>query len=779
MQRPVDTAERPLLSELAEYVFRQLPAVLITTFVLSALVVLVLWGLFPGEILLSWLTTLYAVSSLRFILYRWYRNRSETRFTARQWLHLYSASAVLAAGIWGVAPLLFYSDESPQTNVFLAFVLGGLISGASSSMAPLKVTMQVFTALVCLPISTLFLVHGSNLNLVMGMMLLIYCGAYVLMSSNTARMIVDSLTLRNENLHEIDERKKAETQLRIIQQDLEKTVAQRTAELRSANEELSREIDVRFKAESRLRESEERYRSLVESSSDWIWEIDRNGTYTYSSPSVVAVLGYTQEEVIGRKFYDFMPPDEAERTKAIFNSNKSLGKPFARVVSRSLHKDGTERILETNGEPVFNEDGRLSGYRGIDRDITLRVKREEEKRKVEHLESLGLLAGGIAHDFNNLLMAIFGNIELARIKVAANSAAGLALQNANAAMEQARKLSGQLLTFSKGGSPNLEVTSVRNLIWDSCRLAFSGTAVKCEYDVPEDLWMGDIDPGQIWQVLNNILINAREAMGGGGSVWIIAENVTVDETSSSTLAPGNYVKVSVRDQGIGVSKKDIPRVFDPYFSTKIRDSKKGTGIGLTICHSIIEKHGGRIYLESELGNGTTVTFFLPALGEEESPADRTSGKPRPRGVRVLMLEDDSAVIKTTTLMLEHLGHHVTTVQDGAEVLDLYSRSPDAGESFDLLLLDLTIRGGMGGRETLEKLKQVDPEVVAVVTSGYADDPVIAEFGRYGFNAALIKPFSIETLEETIARLMPEIGDQKPDSQGDDKLDESSESSTAG
>jgi two-component system cell cycle sensor histidine kinase/response regulator CckA len=329
-------------------------------------------------------------------------------------------------------------------------------------------------------------------------------------------------------------------------------------------------------------------------------------------------------------------------------------------------------------------------------------------------------------------------------------------------MEQARKLTGQLLTFSRGGSPVLETTSVRELILDSCRLALSGTAVRCDYDVPADLWMADIDPSQIWQVLNNILTNSREAMPGGGTVWVSAENVTFDGTSSTALGPGDCVKVSIRDHGVGVAKENIPRLFNPYFSTKVRGSQKGTGIGLAVCHSVIEKHGGRITLESELGLGTTVTFFLRALRAEQPPASRTGGEAevREQGYRVLMLEDDSAVIKTGTQMIEHLGHTVTAVQNGAEVLDLYSRSQRAGKPFDLVLLDLTVRGGMGGRETLEKLKQVDPDVVAVVTSGYADDPVIAEFGRHGFQAALLKPFTIRTLEQTIAQVVPHIGDEK-------------------
>jgi len=760
MMRPVEKGDYHVLPELIEHVFRQLPAALYTNLLLSALMVLVLWDLFPAEILFFWLTMLYAVSLLRFMLYHRHRRRLDSQITPEQWLCRYSAGAILSGIIWGSAPLLFYSGKSPQTNVFIAFVLGGLIAGASSSMAPLKMTLRVFVSLICLPISTLFIIHGDSLHLAMGSMLLIYGAAYLVISANTARMILESLTLRNENLLEIEERKKAETQLRLIQKDLEKTVARRTAELRAANEELSREIDERLQIESRLSVSEERYRNLVESSNDWIWEVDREGKYTYSSPSVRSILGYTHHEVLGRRFYNFMPSNEAERTKDIFNANKFCGKPFERLVSVYLNEDGTERIIETNGEPVFDDADLLVGYRGINRDITLRVKHEEEKRKVEHMKSLGLLAGGIAHDFNNLLMTVFGNIELARMEIKAGSNADRRLANSLTAMEQARKLTGQLLTFSRGGSPILEATSVRNLILDSCRFALSGTAVRCEYDVSGDLWMADIDPNQIWQVLNNILTNAREAMPDGGTLWISAENVTLGETDITAPASGKFVKVSVRDQGVGVSKNDISRVFDPYFSTKIRGSQKGTGIGLALCHSIIEKHGGNITFESELGVGTTVTFFLRALGAGHPTMHPTGDQSEmgTRKIRVLLLEDDSALIKTGTRMLEHLGHNVTAVKDGAEVLERYSRSLGTCSSFDLVILDLTVRGGMGGRETLKRLKNMDPDVVAVVTSGYAEDPVIAEFGKHGFQAALVKPFSIKTLEHMISQLMSRIGE---------------------
>ncbi len=619
MNRPRRKPEHHVLPELTEYIFRQFPVALYTSLVLSALVVAALWGLFPRAILLSWLTAVYVLCMLRFLLYHWHRLVPEGPFTIRQWLRFYSLGAALSGVVWGVMPLLFYSDDSPQTNLFIAFVIGGLVSGASSSMAPLKKTLRAFTILTCLPIALLFIFRGDRLHLIMGTMMLIFGGAYLLISVNTARMMIESFILRKENLHEIEERRKAEAELRMIQQGLEETVTLRTMELRTANEELSKEIDERLQVESKLRVSEERYRSLVESSSDWIWEMDRDGRYTYASPSVFSMLGYTQHEVPGQMLYDFMPPEEAERVKAIFSANAADRKAIEGLVTRCLHKNATEHIIETNGEPVFEIGGAFTGYRGIHRDITHRVRHEEEQRKVEHLESLGLLAGGIAHDFNNLLMAILGNIELSRISIAADSEAGRPLADAIGAMSQARKLTEQLLTFSRGGSPILAATSVRDLILDSCRFALSGTDVKCEYDIPDDLWMANIDSGQIWQVLNNILTNAREAMPGGGTLWVRAENVTVKEDSMPALAPGRFVRVSVRDQGSGISRENIPRVFDPYFSTKVRGSTKGTGIGLAVCYSIIEKHGGQILLASEPGCGTTVTFLLKAIdGEPEN-----------------------------------------------------------------------------------------------------------------------------------------------------------------
>lgn len=597
--------------ELADYVFAQLPFVLYSTIGLSTLVAVVLREQVSPWVLGCWLTAVYVISLLRWLMLRW-RRSGWRQPPARRWLQGYAFGALVAGLAWGLMPTLFYSRSSPQTNIFLAFVVGGLISGASSSMAPLRRTMAGFTALLCVPLATAFFWHGDGLQVAMGTMLLVYGGAYLGISGTTARMILESLNLRNQNVREIEERRKAEAELRSIKEDLEETVAQRTQELEATNRELRREVEERLQAESRMRVSEQRFRSLVESTSDWIWEVDRDGAYTYSSPSVEGMIGFTAEEMVGKRFYELMPPDEAERTRGIFYRKRARGEPLGQLVNRCLHRDGSERIVETSGEPVFDEAGVLTGYRGIDRDITLRVKQEEETRNLEHLKSLGLLAGGMAHDFNNLLTVIYGNIEWAQLQVDGASPAGQSLAAAVEAMEKARRLTGQLLTFAQGGNPAREPASIRDIVRESCRLAIHGSGVHCDCRIAEDLWMTDIDRNQIWQVLSNILTNARDAMPEGGAVWVRGENVTLGATSAAPLPPGRYVKLTFRDEGVGIGEEASQHVFDPYYTTKSRGATKGAGIGLAVCHSVIKKHGGHITISSTRGKGTTVSVFLPA-----------------------------------------------------------------------------------------------------------------------------------------------------------------------
>jgi len=748
-----DPEERHLFRELVEQCFTQLPTALLTSLLLSILLVVVLWPLFSAWRLLGWLAAASVVSLCRFALLLCFHHCAEDRFTLNGWLRLFSWGAVLNGATWGVTPLLFFAMKSPQTNVFIAFVLGGLTAGAAASMAPLKVTMRVFTSLVCGPVAVVFILAGGNLHLVMGVMMILFGGAYLVMSSNIGRMIVNSLRLRHANLREIEERRKAETELRRIRADLEDTVQQRTAQLLTANKDLSREVAERRQAEMKLRRSEIRYRSLVESTSDCIWEVDTDGVYTYCSPSVEAILGYTPAEVLGRAFHEFMPADEATRTRKAFERHRDLNLPLVNMVNRSLHRDGQEVVIETNGEPVFDDSGELTGFRGVDRDITLRVRHEEESRRIEHLQSLGLLAGGIAHDFNNLLTVVFGNIELARTEIPPESMAAKALSDSTAAMEQARLLTGELLTFSQGGNPMLEEISIGGLVTGVCRSLKIGSEVTVVEDIDEGLWPLEADPQQIRQVLQNILDNAVEAMPDGGEILVSVANQELDERSGIAHPGGRFVVVSVRDHGQGIDPVDLPRVFDPYFTTKGLGAEKGTGIGLAVCHSVVEKHGGQVTLDSVPGEGTTVSVYLPAAagGALAVPADKEE---KAEGLRVLLLEDNESVIRTTSRLIEHLGHSVVVARDSAESVQMVVDAGREERPFDLLLLDLQIRGGMGGEAVLKRVRSFDPDIPAVVTSGFAEEPAVVHFREHGFIAALVKPFTLDDLRSLIEELLP-------------------------
>jgi PAS domain S-box-containing protein len=471
---------------------------------------------------------------------------------------------------------------------------------------------------------------------------------------------------------------------------------------------------------------------------------------------VEALLGYRAEEVISKTPFYFMPPDEAKRIRGLFREIADSGIPFYGLENKNLHKDGYLIILESSGEPIKDHTGNILGYRGIDRDITQRKKIEEEIQKIRNLESLGLLAGGIAHDFNNVLLAIFANIDLAKLSIETNSEPYLLLSEAGKAIKQAKKLTGQLLTFSRGGDPIKKTIAMPELIVDTCRFVLSGSPIKCEYVIPDDLWVVDVDKGQIWQVLQNLLINASEAMPEGGTIRILVENILFDAQSSLPLKKGKYIKITVADEGKGIENELLAKVFDPYFSSKSKNGEKGTGLGLTICHSIIKKHNGHILLNSEPGQGTKVSFYLPVSAREavlKTPGDEGAIISASDNKRVLLLDDEDIVLKVSIKMLEQLKYDCETAKDGRTAIELYIRARSTGHPFDLVILDLTIRGGMGGEETIKKLLEIDPDVKAIVVSGYTDNEVIACYKNFGFKAAITKPYNLSTLREVIRKVI--------------------------
>jgi len=419
------------------------------------------------------------------------------------------------------------------------------------------------------------------------------------------------------------------------------------------------------------------------------------------------------------------------------------------------HNDGQERWLHGMGKLEVNKEGVPVRMIGTIQDITDRKDLEIDVTRMKNLESLGILAGGIAHDFNNLLAGIVGNVSLARMRVHDREYVTNKLSEIEGVSLLAQNLTRQLLTFSKGGMPMLETMSIGSIVRSSVLFALSGSNISSEFIMNDDLWPVEVDEGQMNQVFSNIVINARDAMPEGGMITIRADNVDVEEGEIGELPGGHYVKISIQDEGEGIAPEDLPRIFDPYFSKKERGADKGTGLGLSICHSIILKHGGYIGADSEVGKGTVITMYLPASANELKDTRRVSidAPSKQKGEKVLVMDDDRTVRNVARELLLTFGFDVEVVEDGAEAVKRYREAKESGKPFNVVLLDLTVQGGMGGVEAFSELRKIDPSVKAVIVSGYADDSIVSNYAEHGFAASLTKPFRMEALRDVMNGLL--------------------------
>jgi len=389
--------------------------------------------------------------------------------------------------------------------------------------------------------------------------------------------------------------------------------------------------------------------------------------------------------------------------------------------------------------------------------ISQQIEKEKEARleaalaRASKLESLGVLAGGIAHDFNNLLTVIIGNVSLAKLDPHIETETTLCLTESERAAARARDLTQQLLTFAKGGAPVREATRLPDVVREAAQFALHGSKVRCEFEIAPDLWAADVDRGQIGQVVHNIIINANQAMPGGGLIRIALHNEEV-VTARSGLAAGRYVKLSFADTGSGIKAENLPRIFEPYFTTK----KHGSGLGLATVYSIVTKHEGHVEATSTVGQGTMFHVWLPAVAAEAPAgpaAAETGGAARPSVARVLLMDDEAPIRMMAGTILKRLGFAVTAVADGSEVVSEYAAARVAGRPYDLVILDLTVAGAMGGAEAMEKLRAMDPNVRAVVSSGYSSDPVMANYRAYGFSGRAPKPYTATDLKDVITAVM--------------------------
>jgi PAS domain S-box-containing protein len=396
---------------------------------------------------------------------------------------------------------------------------------------------------------------------------------------------------------------------------------------------------------------------------------------------------------------------------------------------------------------LLTQNGKPSGFRGIHLDLTEKKKLEVVLQNTARPESLGILAGGIAHDFNNLLTGVFGYIDLANQESKDNQVSYY-LSNAIGAIGRARGLTRQLLTFAKGGAPVKKVSPLFPFLQETAQFALSGAVVSSHFDVPAHLWSSEFDRNQISQVIDNIIINAQQAMPMGGIIEVIARNVSLGMKDHATLEKGDYVRISIKDCGIGIPKEIQHRVFDPFFTTKT----EGHGLGLATCYSIIKRHGGCIDVDSEPGEGSTFHIYLPAVAAGTDLIGEKKNRVICKGNGVILVMDDEEVIrKTMGAMLKTLGYTAIMKKEGKEAVEFYQDELDAGRTIDGIFLDLTVPGGMGGKESVLHIRAIDPYVPVFVASGYAEDPVMANPGKHGFTASIYKPFTINELSEILEK----------------------------
>jgi two-component system, cell cycle sensor histidine kinase and response regulator CckA len=528
------------------------------------------------------------------------------------------------------------------------------------------------------------------------------------------------------------------------------------------------DITGRKLTEEKLRESEELYRLLAELAPNAITVADPGGTIRMANPKALQLFGYDHDsEVIGANILEWVEPGCLDAASLALTELLAQGSVGDREL-RLLNRDGTSFPSDISASLLRDSRGRPALLIIVASDATARRQAEAERLKLQKTEAIGTLAGGIAHDFNYLLQGVFGYIALAKLSVVDQDEAVAMLEHAELAITQAVNLTSQLLTFAKGGTPLKKRILPAAIIASASRFALSGSGTRCELALAQDLWPIDADEGQLGQVIQNVVLNASQAMQLAGTVVISADNLELPRGSSVTLPEGGrFVRVRVSDAGIGIAPQHLSKVFDPYFTTKI----KGSGLGLATSYSIVKRHGGTVSVASEAGAGTTFSILLPAAapGPSTEPVAATppGSDPRsaPRGasqrkIRVLVMDDEQMVRQVATDLIAICGYAASEASDGEEAILKLGEARDAGEPFDLVILDLTVRGGMGGEEAIGKIRGLAPEIKAVVSSGYSDNSVVSDYRAYGFDAYLNKPYTLAALRECLAALLAAAGAER-------------------
>jgi len=531
------------------------------------------------------------------------------------------------------------------------------------------------------------------------------------------------------------------------------SIAVRIAPILNARLHRDREEKERRNAEEALADQKERLNVTLNSIGDGVIATDTTGTITLMNRIAEDITGWARQDAIDNKL---------ETVFHVFNekTRERCESPLQKVLKTGgiielakntilLSRDGKERVVADSCAPIRDRESRIVGMVLVFRDVTDRRTMESDLLKAQKLESIGLLAGGIAHDFNNLLTGALGNISLALAIIPPGDKVATRLASAEQACLRAKDLTQQLLTFSRGGAPVRQAMSIAALIRDSAGFSLSGKNIKCEFAIADDLWPAEVDAGQISQVINNLIINAVQAMPEGGMIEIACNNIFVPGEDSLPLKDGKYIRLSISDSGAGIPKENLARIFDPYFTTK----NEGKGLGLAMVYSIVRNHEGHITAASTPGEGTTFTIYLPAA-EAAVVECKVDEIRMVDGIgRVLVMDDEEHIRDVTGEMLDYIGYDVAFAKDGTQAVELFVQARESVQPFTAVIMDLTIPGGRGGKETIKLLREIDPEVKAIVSSGYSNDPIMSDYKAYGFSGVITKPYKVTELRKVLHKVL--------------------------
>lgn len=506
---------------------------------------------------------------------------------------------------------------------------------------------------------------------------------------------------------------------------------------------------------SERKAAEENYRAIFDNAMEGIFQTTIDGRFLSTNQALANIFGYESPEElmssvtnIGKQLY-VSPETRPEHTRLIDEKGK-----VKRFETQGFRKDGSTCWVSINTRLVRDAADNPKHYEGFLVEFTEQKQMKEDLLRTHKLESLGVLAGGIAHDFNNLMMAVQGYVDLTRLGLAPNSKALSYLDSAQQCIDQTGELTSKLITFSKGGFPLRKSCDVEELVRDSVHSTVKGAHVNTTFDFADDLWPAEIDELQMKQCFYNLITNAVEAMPRGGKLAVRTENVEIPNEGAFPMKKGSYVMITFADEGVGIPVEHMDKVFDPYFSTKKMGALKGMGLGLSVCYSVLKKHEGYILVDSKPGKGTAINLYLPVRVEHQQAKEKEAKKALATGtMRILIMDDEHSIREIERAYLERLGYDVTDAKDGQEAIAIYSRALLNGSPFDLVILDLTVRQGLGGQLAMERLVKIDPKIKAIIASGYVNDPVIEHYSNYGFHGAMKKPFKGEELKLLVEKIL--------------------------